>query len=1092
MEWKALRQRLVILLCALVLIFGITIPLHAQGAMPPWFLPTFLNANGTGPNSLGFLCSFGAGTVVPAATYSDIALTVANQNPIRINAAGQPVNGSSNVSIYLGVGTSGGATSYKLIEYAAGTGNTCNGTAVGTQIRNVDQVPASAGAVTGSFTSGRVPFTTGASMLADSANLTWTNATQQLGVTGIIRALAYPKVLSASGSSLDILYDNGTDQAAIAAAAWGGSNTLKTLSITGKTVAILASSSGTDALASAVPSATFDWGGISLRGVVYRWPTVQGLVNTGLCNDGTGVLTWGGCGGGGGGLTGGGTLNTIPIWTGGTSLGNSMLTQDAALRYVTMTSANALGSAFIATNSNTASTTSYAQFTATDGSFGGQNTISMGITSPAFVGAPLAPSLAYIQIPAAAGVLAYTTNAAPFAFGINNVEVARFTSDGTPAFSMGSTTADDAVQIPFQVIRSSITGSAIETRNSNTGTTAWAGFTAKSGTSGSSNNMVAGVTSSTWVTSNGVTANQAFIAAESGSTGGMAIQTRNSADIFLEVNQVTKAEVTSNGLWINGAHYTWPGSVGGANTALTVIDANGQLGWQAPSGASGINGGGTNNFVAKFTPDGTHIGNSLAFDDGSTFYINATAGGTAQIPLLAAKNQNNASFFFFRNSTAGNLSQAEVIVRSDGANADIAIGSTSSTFTTANNIGALTSFVSAGASNTNGMIIQANGGPLTFNPSGTKIQTMTSAGIVTSLSVTTPIGLFTVAKDNADSGAGATAQIVVAGVSSTNERLLVGYNTTADNGFIQALHNALANEPLLLNPAGGMVAVNTTSTSAPGNFAASADIATPMDDTLGQIMAVGNADLNKRLIVGYDTTGDHGYLQASHHNTAAEPLLLNPSGGVVQVWGGNIAPDDATQIPFQVVNASSTGTQIETRNSTNGATAYAQLLAVAGAAASQNNVSIGVTPSNFTPVNGVLANQAFIFSGSSAVNGLVVKTRTTAPVYFEINDTEVLKLNQPSANVTGIYFSYTSPADHSGFIALDANEFDFCGTSTCSFGLALNRTNSYLGQVIPARAGAPTASGGTGNFRWFVDSTAGVNALKIIGPSGTVTTIALP
>jgi len=913
----------------------------AQGATPPWFLPTFINANGTAPNALGFVCTYSAGTTTPSATYSDIALTIANQNPIRLSAVGQPVLGSSPIQIYLGSGTSGGGSSYKFVEYAAGTGNTCNGTAVGTAIRTVDNI--TFGTVSnpaGSFTSGRVPYTTGTNTLADTANLVWDNTNQRFAVTGRMRALGAARVDPATGTSLDLLYDSNVDQAGIAAANWSGSAALKTLSITGNTVAILAASSGTSALSNAVASTTFDWGGPSIRGVTYRWPTTQGLVNTALCDDGSGNLSWGGCGSGGGGLTGGGVLNQIAFWTGGTSLGgNSLLTTDQS-RYVTMTSSNALGSALIHTNSNTASTTSYAQFTADDGTFGGQNTVSLGITSPAFIGAPLASSQAYLQVPAAAGILAYTSNAAPFAFGINNAEVARFTSDATPAFSIGSTIADDAVQIPFQVVRASLTGSAIETRNSTSSTTSWAGFTAKSGNSGSSNNMVAGVTSASWVTSNGVTANHAFIDSESGSTGGMAIQTRNTANIFLEVNEVTKAQVTSNGLWINGVGYTWPIAAGGTNTVLTLSDTNGQLRWSAPAGSSGINGGGTSNFISKFT-SGTTIGNSIAFDDGSTFYINATSGGSVQIPVLVQKNQNNASFFSFQNTTAGNISQAEVIVASDLAN--LAIGSTSSTFSTANNIPLLTGFINSSAANTGGMMIQANGGPLTFNPSGTTIATFTSAGI--GIGVVSPADILNVAKDRTTNGTDDLGQIVISGSGATNDRLNLGYNTTADNGFIQSVH----------------------------------------------------------------------------HNSANTPLLLNPNGGVIQVGGGSITPDDSTQIQLQVVNGSSTGTMVESRNSTSGATAFSQILAVAGAAGSQNNVSIGATSAGFSTANGVAANEGFIFSGSGATGGLIVQTRANAPIEFSINSsiTYAMTLNTDSRLLVGPLTSTDSGVGQGRIIGLN-------------------------------------------------------------------------
>ena len=111
------------------------------GALAPEFAPVIPLLNGTGPNALGFICTFAAGTTTIKYTYQDSALTTDNQNPIRLNAAGRPVNGSTLVSIYLGQGVDGnGALNYKMTVYAAGTGNSCNGTTVGTLIRSVDNV----------------------------------------------------------------------------------------------------------------------------------------------------------------------------------------------------------------------------------------------------------------------------------------------------------------------------------------------------------------------------------------------------------------------------------------------------------------------------------------------------------------------------------------------------------------------------------------------------------------------------------------------------------------------------------------------------------------------------------------------------------------------------------------------------------------------------------------------------------------------------------------------------------------------------------------------------------------------------------------
>jgi len=61
----------------------------------------------------------------------------------------------------------------------------------------------------------------------------------------------------------------------------------------------------------------------------------------------------------------------------------------------------------------------------------------------------------------------------------------------------------------------------------------------------------------------------------------------------------------------------------GANKIL-VSDAAGNATWQLPSGVGGVTGNGTVNFITKWTPTGTNIGNSLLFDDGNNVGLGTT------------------------------------------------------------------------------------------------------------------------------------------------------------------------------------------------------------------------------------------------------------------------------------------------------------------------------------------------------------------------------------------------------------------------------------------------------------------------------------
>src|SRR3990167_6057314 len=129
------------IITALMVLFMLLMFLGAQeafgqnnGSLPPWFWPAFPNSSGSGPAANGFVCTTTTGTTTHLATYSEQTLTTANANPITLNSAGRPVSGANEIRIFLQ------AESYRITVYAAGTGNTCNGTTVGTQIRQVDNV----------------------------------------------------------------------------------------------------------------------------------------------------------------------------------------------------------------------------------------------------------------------------------------------------------------------------------------------------------------------------------------------------------------------------------------------------------------------------------------------------------------------------------------------------------------------------------------------------------------------------------------------------------------------------------------------------------------------------------------------------------------------------------------------------------------------------------------------------------------------------------------------------------------------------------------------------------------------------------------
>jgi len=64
-------------------------------------------------------------------------------------------------------------------------------------------------------------------------------------------------------------------------------------------------------------------------------------------------------------------------------------------------------------------------------------------------------------------------------------------------------------------------------------------------------------------------------------------------------------------------------------------------------------------------------------------------------------------------------------------------------------------------------------------------------------------------------------------------------------------------------------------------------------DGAGQLSVTGATDPNKRLAIGYNTTGNFGWLQAGQKGTAYRPLALNRIAGGVILGAPPSAPDDA-------------------------------------------------------------------------------------------------------------------------------------------------------------------------------------------------------
>ena len=105
------------------------------------------------------------------------------------------------------------------------------------------------------------------------------------------------------------------------------------------------------------------------------------------------------------------------------------------------------------------------------------------------------------------------------------------------------------------------------------------------------------------------------------------ITNRENANLTLGTNNVTRMTVTAAGNVELANQIKIAGGAPGAGKVLTS-DATGLATWQTPAAGSGVSGSGTVNYIPKFTPNGTTLGNSVLVDNGFGLYYGRTSQGS--------------------------------------------------------------------------------------------------------------------------------------------------------------------------------------------------------------------------------------------------------------------------------------------------------------------------------------------------------------------------------------------------------------------------------------------------------------------------------
>lgn len=153
----------------------------------------------------------------------------------------------------------------------------------------------------------------------------------------------------------------------------------------------------------------------------------------------------------------------------------------------------------------------------------------------------------------------------------------------------------------------------------------------------------------------------------------------------------------------------------------------------------------------------------------------------------------------------------------------------------------------------------------------------------------------------------------------------------------------------------------------------------------GQLQIRGNTNLNQRIVFGYDTTDDYGFISCGINNTGYKPLVLHPSDGNVGI--GTITPASKLDVNGTMSSTSSLGWTYSRNIPDNAATAIARVNFPSGTLLGSFLVTVSVS------ATGVRAMRTFIVT--MRYNGVDV-TALNSPGFIGVSSLDLTA----SANAT--------------------------------------------------------------------------------------------
>jgi hypothetical protein len=198
------------------------------------------------------------------------------------------------------------------------------------------------------------------------------------------------------------------------------------------------------------------------------------------------------------------------------------------------------------------------------------------------------------------------------------------------------------------------------------------------------------------------------------------------------------------------------------------------------------------------------------------------------------------------------------------------------------------------------------GGPTTFNSAITSSLTATATAFIPTGTSVPARGMYTSATNVLDFSAASTNLLSLnynTGLSTFNTGVRASYyrivnvstaefgiNTENNQGYIGTSSNHGFN--IMTNNTPRLTFTNAGAASFSSTSGIGVTIQADWDRSAtnnSQLYIRGNSNTNKQLRIGYDTTGNVGYIQALTSGTSTDNLLINPSGGSVGIGTSSIS-----------------------------------------------------------------------------------------------------------------------------------------------------------------------------------------------------------